>query len=88
MSTSEDQDGSFLASEGTVGDIPIRLVFDAGRIEVPLSELEGLGVGHVFDVGRHPSSNVDIVAQGRIIGRGEVITVEGLTAVRVTALNP
>ncbi|NTJ41864.1 YscQ/HrcQ family type III secretion apparatus protein [Agrobacterium larrymoorei] len=88
MATSDDQEHHIHPVQGAVGDIPIRLVFDAGRIEVPLSELEGIGVGHVFDIGRHPSRSVDIVAQGRIIGHGEVVSVEGLTAVRITALNP
>lgn len=87
MSTSSDEDHLFQVTEGAIGDIPIRLVFDAGRIDVPVSDLEGLNVGHVFSVGRHPSRTVDIIAQGRIIGRGEIVTVEGLTAVRVTAIN-
>ncbi|WP_430778441.1 type III secretion system cytoplasmic ring protein SctQ [Allorhizobium undicola] len=70
-----------------VSDIPIRLVFEAGRLDMPLAELERIGEGHVFPLDRPLSDAVDILANGRRIGRGEIVTVDGLTAVRVTALD-
>ena len=70
-----------------IDDIPVKLVFDAGRLELPLRELQAIGEGHVFALDRPMSNAVDIVAQGRIIGRGELISVDGLSAVRVTALH-
>ncbi|MBB5536478.1 type III secretion system cytoplasmic ring protein SctQ [Rhizobium giardinii] len=71
----------------SIGDIPVKIVFDVGRIELPLSELEGIGEGHVFTLDRSKPDAVEIVAQGRIIGRGEIVTLDGLAAVRVTALH-
>lgn len=71
----------------SIADMPIKLVFDAGRFELPLGELEAIGEGHVFPLERAMSDAVEIVAQGRIIGRGEIITVDGLAAVRITALH-
>ncbi len=71
----------------SIGDIPVKIVFDVGRIELPLSELEGIGEGHVFALDRPKPDAVEIVAQGRIIGRGEIITMDGLAAVRVTVLH-
>ncbi|MBP2444044.1 type III secretion system cytoplasmic ring protein SctQ [Rhizobium leguminosarum] len=70
-----------------VDSIPIKLVFDAGRLELPLRTLETIGEGYVFNLDRPLSDAVDIIAQGRIIGRGEIISVDGLSAVRVTALH-
>jgi type III secretion protein Q len=70
-----------------IDDIPVKLVFDAGRMELPLRELEAIGEGHVFALDRPMSNAVDIVAQGRIIGHGEIISVDGLSAVRVTVLH-
>jgi len=71
----------------SIGDIPVKLVFDVGRIELPLSELEGIAEGHVFTLDRPKPDAVEIVAQGRIIGRGEIVMLDGLAAVRVTALH-
>ncbi|MDQ0456387.1 type III secretion system cytoplasmic ring protein SctQ [Rhizobium paknamense] len=70
-----------------LSDIPIRLVFEAGRLELPLRDLESLGEGHVFPLERPLTDAVDIVANGHVIGRGEMIMVDGLSAVRVTALQ-
>lgn len=70
-----------------IDDIPVKLVFDAGRIELPLFELEAIDEGYVFVLDRPMSNAVEIIAQGRIIGRGEIISVDGLSAVRVTALH-
>ncbi|AJC82160.1 type III secretion system YscQ/HrcQ family protein (plasmid) [Rhizobium etli bv. phaseoli str. IE4803] len=70
-----------------IDSIPIKLVFDAGRLELPLRALETIGEGYVFNLDRPLSDAVDIIAQGRIIGRGEIISVDGLSAVRVTALH-
>ena len=71
----------------SVADIPIKLVFEAGRLELPLGQLEALGEGHVFPLERPLDETVDIVAQGRIIGRGEIVTLDGFAAVRITALT-
>ena len=71
----------------SIADIPIKLVFEAGRVELPLGRLEALGEGHVFPLDRPFDETVDIVAQGRIIGRGEIVTLDGFAAVRITALT-
>jgi type III secretion protein Q len=82
-----DQELEGMPEPSSIADMPIKLVFDAGRFELPLGELEAIGEGHVFPLERAMSEAVEIVAQGRIIGRGEIVTVDGLTAVRVTALH-
>lgn len=80
-----------LASEeegapGNIGDIPIKIAFNAGRLSLPISELENLEPGHVFELERLEESGIEIVAQGVLIGRGKLITVDGLTAVQITTL--
>ncbi|MFD1747562.1 FliM/FliN family flagellar motor switch protein [Rhizobium helianthi] len=83
----DDEMGEGPLHQGSVEDIPIKVVFNAGRVTLPLSELETVDVGYVFQLDQRPRTAVEIVAQGTVIGRGEIISVEGLTAVRVTALN-
>ncbi|ASY65734.1 putative translocation protein involved in type-III secretion process (plasmid) [Sinorhizobium sojae CCBAU 05684] len=82
-----DQELQGVPQPSPIAEMPIKLVFDAGRLEVPLGELESLGEGHVFPLERAMSEAVEIVAQGRIIGRGEIVAVAGLAAVRITALH-
>ncbi|MCF3641595.1 type III secretion system cytoplasmic ring protein SctQ [Rhizobium sp. TRM95111] len=89
LMTNETLDGELhgLPQPSAVADIPIKLVFEAGRLELPLGELEGLGEGHIFPLDRPLGETVDIVAQGRIIGRGEIVTLDGFAAVRITAIT-
>ncbi len=89
LMTNEDVDQDLQGPPQPSGicGIPIKLVFEAGRVELPLGELEALGEGHVFTLDRTLSETVDIVAQGRIIGRGEIVALEGFAAVRITALH-
>ncbi|WP_139812075.1 type III secretion system cytoplasmic ring protein SctQ [Ensifer aridi] len=82
-----DQDLQGPPSPSAISEIPIKLVFEAGRVELPLGELEALGEGHVFTLDRTLPEAVDIVAQGRIIGRGEIVALDGFAAVRITALH-
>lgn len=73
--------------DGDVGDVPIKVVFNAGRVTIPMSELEDIPVGHIFEVKTPQENSIEIVAQGIVIGRGRLVTVNGLTAVQVTAIN-
>ncbi|MCZ4093506.1 type III secretion system cytoplasmic ring protein SctQ [Sinorhizobium psoraleae] len=82
-----DQDLQGPPQPAAISEIPIKPVFEAGRLELPLGELEAIGEGHVFTLDRALSEAVDIVAQGRIIGRGELVALEGFAAVRITALT-
>lgn len=67
--------------------IPIRLAFEIGRAEMSLAELGAIDEGHVFPLGRDPLSGpVDILANGRRIGQGELVEVGGTLAVRVLSL--
>ena len=71
------------AEDASLAELPVRLVFELGRIEVPLAELETLGPGHVFGLGRGEAEAVDVVANGRRIGRGRVVEVGGAIGVQV-----
>lgn len=71
----------------SINEIPVKVVFDIGRIEMPLDKLEAISEGHMFPLDRVQTDVVDIIANGRIIGRGEIIAFDGFAAVRVTSLT-
>jgi len=76
-----------LVSVGSLSNLQVPVRFEVGRIDLPLSELETMGAGYVFELGRTPVGIVDIVAGGRWIGRGELIDVDGRSAVRLLSLT-
>lgn len=74
------------SADAELAEIPIKLFFEIGRLEIPLGEVQRLGPGYVFELGRPVSEPVDILANGRRIGQGEIVRIGDATGVRVTRL--
>lgn len=68
-------------------DLPVRLSFDLGERTLPLSELRALQPGHVFNLGRDPRASVLIRANGKLVGEGELVDVEGRVGVALLRLG-
>jgi type III secretion protein Q len=66
--------------------LPVHLTFDVGRLEVTLAELRRLGPGSVVELGRSIAEPVRISAQGRPVGQGELVDIEGVIGVKVIRL--
>jgi flagellar motor switch protein FliN/FliY len=62
-------------------DLPLSVRF--GEAEMSLDELTKLGPGSVIDLGRSPDDPVDVLVNGRLVARGEVVVVAGNYGVRV-----
>lgn len=67
-------------------DLPVRLEFIAGRVQVPLAELEQMQTGYLVDLQSAADGAVEIQANGRLVGRGELVDLEGRTGVRLLEL--
>lgn len=79
--------GTKLLDEASVGSLPVRMVFEIGRREMSLDELKQLGVGAPIALEKPASSVVDILANGRRIGAGEMVLIGDQLGVRITRLN-
>lgn len=71
---------------GGVDEVPVQLIFELGRTEARVAELETLRDGYVFDLGKPLSQSVDILANGRRIGAGELVRLGDTIGVRVSRL--
>ncbi len=67
--------------------IPVRITFDLGDRDVTLGELRALMPGYVFNLGRDPQTSVCIRANGRWIGDGELVDIDGRIGVVVQRLQ-
>jgi type III secretion protein Q len=73
------------AAPAGVGSIPVRIEFAIGEITLPFGELERIEPGYVFEVGRAiDGASVDIRANGRRIGRGQIVAIGDTLGVRIT----
>jgi type III secretion protein Q len=70
-------------STSSLNDMKVRLVFEVGRAEMSVSEIERLGPGHVFELARASDGHVDVIAGGRVIGSGEIVKIGDDLGVRL-----
>ncbi len=73
-------------SRAPVDEIEIRLSFDLGEKTLRLAELAALQPGQVLELDRPPPRIVAIRANGRLVGRGELVHVADQVGVRVLEL--
>jgi flagellar motor switch protein FliN len=68
--------------------VKLTISVEVGRVQLPVREVMELGPGAVIELQRSASEPVEIYANGRCIGRGEIVVVGEQFGVRVTELGP
>ena len=86
MEKPTDGAGLMSLNDAELDELPVRVLFEVGRLDLPLGELRGLDVGALLPLAREPESAVEIVASGKRIGRGTLIKIGECLGVRVTRL--
>lgn len=81
-----DQDGQPATPRNldVILDIELPLTVRFGRAEMTLHALSGLGPGSVIDLDRAVDDPVELMVNGKVIARGDVVVVGGNYGVRVT----
>ena len=64
-------------------DIELPLTVRFGEAEMTLLSLTRLAPGSIIDLGRSPDDPVDVLVNGRLVARGEVVVVSGNYGVRI-----
>jgi type III secretion system YscQ/HrcQ family protein len=64
-------------------EIPIQLEFSIGKTSLSLAELKQIGKGYVFELDAGFDHPVTLLANGAVIGRGEIVDVDGRIGVRI-----
>lgn len=75
---------SYPANLDVILDIDLPLAVRFGETEMTLDALTRLGPGSIIDLARAPDEPVDVLVNGRLVARGEVVIVGGSYGVRVT----
>jgi flagellar motor switch protein FliN/FliY len=66
-----------------LSDIPLRLSVEVGSTSLKLSELLDLAEGAVVELDRQANELLDILVNGTLVAKGEVVTVNGRFGIRV-----
>ena len=69
-----------------LADIPVRLSVEVGSTALRLSELMELTEGGIVELDRQAHELLDIMANGTLIAKGEVVVIDENFGVRVTEI--
>jgi flagellar motor switch protein FliN/FliY len=70
-------------------DIPLEISVELGRVRMLVKEVVELGTGSVVEIDKAAGEPVDVLVNGRVVARGEVVVIEDNFGVRITEiLNP
>ncbi|MDI4231928.1 type III secretion system cytoplasmic ring protein SctQ [Bradyrhizobium sp. Arg237L] len=86
MNKADGGKASSADANATLDQIEVTLTFEFGRRTVDLRTLRAMVPGYVFDLGRDPAGPVDILANGKTIGGGEIVRIGDTIGVRATRL--
>jgi len=67
-------------------DVNMELTVELGRTKKPIKEILGMGEGTVIELDKLAGEPVDILVNGRLIARGEVVVIDESFGVRVTEI--
>ncbi|WEG14973.1 flagellar motor switch phosphatase FliY [Pullulanibacillus sp. KACC 23026] len=65
-------------------DIPLEITVELGRTELPIRKILELGPGAVIELDKLAGEPVDILANHKLIAKGEVVVIEENFGVRIT----
>jgi flagellar motor switch protein FliN len=68
-------------------DVKVNVTVELGRTSIPLSEMLKLNEGAVVELDRAIGEPVDLVADGVLLARGEIVVVNECYGIRITEVN-
>ena len=74
------------ADLGRLQNVPVELAVEIGRTRMTIGDALALGPGSVVTVGRLAGDPVDLLVNGRVIARGEVIAIDEELGLRITEI--
>lgn len=72
------------AGKVELADLPVRIHVVLSQVELSLKELEGLTDGSIIQLDKEPPGAVQLVANGRALGIGELVEIDDRLGVEIT----
>lgn len=67
-------------------DVPVQVIAVMGKRGMTIKELMELRMGQVIDLKRPPNETIDVVVNGKLFARGELVEIDGRLGVRILKL--
>ena len=67
-------------------DIPVEITVEVGRTKMLISDLLKLGHGSIIELSKLSGENMEVLANQKLIAKGEVVSVDNNYGIRVTEI--
>jgi len=81
-------DTSQRANLEAIMHVPLEISVELGRIQLPLHTIARMNKGMVIEMNKEASAEVQILANGTIFAKGEVVSTGDTLGVRITEIVP
>lgn len=81
-----DDLGAGLLSLGVLREVPLEVSAELGHTKLSVAEILQLTVGSVVELDRTAGAPVDVVVNGALIARGEVVVIEDEYGIRISEI--
>ncbi|HDK37497.1 MAG TPA: flagellar motor switch protein FliN [Thiolapillus brandeum] len=82
LDASGESDGSAINLDALL-EVPVTLSVEIGRSKVPIKQLVSLNQGSVIELDRKVKEPLDLLVNGKLMARGEVVVVDGQFGLRL-----
>ncbi len=68
---------------GMTADVPVQMVAVMGKKTLTIKEILSLSKGQIIELNRFPNEAIDLVANGKLMAKGELVEIDGKLGVRI-----
>ena len=83
-SIEDKKSGDEDANINLIMDLPLQVVVELGRTKMLINDLLQIGQGSVIELNKQVGEALDILVNGKLVARGEVVVVKDKFGVRIT----
>jgi flagellar motor switch protein FliN/FliY len=80
--------GGSAAALGLLRDVEVEVTLEIGRKRMKIGDLLRLGTGQTLELDKTAGEPLEIVVNGRLIGRGEAVVLGDRYGLRITQILP
>lgn len=82
----DDEDAPNDRMSGLAADVPVQVVAVLGKRSFTMQDLMNFHVGQVVELYRPANETVDLVVGGKLIAKGELVSIDGKLGVKIVKL--
>ena len=71
---------------GLIQDVPLEVTVELGRTKRPISDILDFAPGTIIELDKIAGEPVDVLVNGKLVAKGEVVVIEESFGVRVTEI--